>query len=151
MANNVELREISKARLRSAGKLIEAEDWLGAVYMMAWALECALKAVTCKTLHLQNYPENTKDKKANDYFRTHRFDRLLTVSGLENIFTSRGDVDAYQNWSDFTEDLQGDWPEIRYPQKRSHIWTESKVKSMYTNLKDTEKGIIAIISRKHKW
>ncbi len=147
MANNVELREISKARLKSAEKLMIVEDWLGAAYMMAWSLECALKAVTCKTLHLQNYPE---DKRTSDYFMTHRFDRLLIVSGMENVFSSRGDVDTYQNWSDFTGQFQTtDWPNMRYDPNPQ--WTKSKVENMYTYLKDPQNGIITTIIEKRKW
>lgn len=149
MASNRELRNISKARLKSAQNLIEVKDWLGAAYMMAWSLECALKATTCKTLHLQNYPENTHDKQIDAYFMTHRFDRLLIVSGMENMFSSRGNIDAYQNWSDFTGEFPTDWPSMRYPSTQQ--WTESKVKRLYTNLRDPQNGILAVIINKKKW
>lgn len=149
MANGKELREISKGRLRSAKILMDCKDWHGAAYMLAYALECALKAATCKTLNLIVYPENTKSKHINSYFMTHRFEQLLVVSGLEHIFSPRGTADAWQNWSDFTLAYPADWPAIRYD--LSMNWDEVKVKKLYSNLTDASHGIVTIIKERKKW
>lgn len=149
MANNRELRGISKKRLKTVQILINAGDWDGAAYMMGYALECALKAVTCKTLHLVSYPENTRNDKIDNYFMTHRFDQLLVVSGMEDIFSSRGPAESWRNWSEFTAEYQGSWTEMRYD--RDIVWDEAKIRKLYNNLKDPNYGIITEITRRHKW
>jgi len=150
MATNCsELRRIAKARLKSAETLAKANDWHGAAYLLGYVLECALKAVTCKTLHLITYPENTKYDKINSYFMTHRFEQLLVVSGLEDIFSSRGPQQAWQNWSDFTLEYQNDWPSMRYDLKT--VWNEVKVVKLYNNLTEPGDGILTIIKKRKKW
>jgi hypothetical protein len=96
MANGVGLKEIALARLETTEVLIEAKDWDGAGYMLGHVLECALKAVICKTLNLVEYPEYTKNEKTDGYFMTHKFDQLLIASGMENIFSPRGPIQAFQ-------------------------------------------------------
>ncbi|OGK12872.1 hypothetical protein A3A93_06620 [Candidatus Roizmanbacteria bacterium RIFCSPLOWO2_01_FULL_38_12] len=149
MANGSDLRDISKARLKSVKILMDSKDWHGAAYMLAYALECALKAVTCKTLDLLAYPVNTKYKNIDSYFMTHRFEQLLIVSGLESTFSSRGPSQAWKNWSDFTIEYPGDWPSMRYDAKT--IWDATKVKRLYNNLTEPQYGIITIIKRRRKW
>lgn len=149
MANCTDLKKIAQARLRSARTLMKADDWHGAAYMLGYVLECALKAVTCKTLNLVTYPDNTKNDKINSYFMTHRFEQLLIVSGLEGIFSSRGPQKAWQNWSDFTLEYPGDWPSMRYELKT--IWNETKVIKLYENLMEQTSGILTIIKRRGKW
>lgn len=149
MANCAELRIIAKSRLKSAEILMKATDWHGAAYMLGYALECALKAATCKTLHLITYPDNTKNDKINSYFMTHRFEQLLIVSGLEDIFSSRGPQKAWQNWSDFTLEYPGEWPSMRYDLKT--VWDKIKVEKLYNNLTEPIDGMMTIIKRRGKW
>jgi hypothetical protein len=110
--------EIALARLKSSEILIEAKDWDGAGYLSGHVLECALKAAVCKTLNLLVYPEYTKNEKTDGYFMTHKFDQLLIASGLESIFSSRGPIEAFQYWSDFTKEYPSDWPAMRYDRSR---------------------------------
>lgn len=149
MATGSELKQITEARLKSAETLMYAKDWHGAGYMLGYTLECALKAVTCKTLNLVTYPENHKNDKINSYFMTHRFEQLLIVSGLENIFSSRGTKEAWQNWSDFTLEYPGEWPSMRYD--INTVWDEAKVKRLYQCLVKPRSGILKIIRRNKKW
>lgn len=149
MSNCNELRQIAIARLKSVNTLIKAKDWHGAAYMMGYVLECALKASTCKTLHLISYPDNVKYPNISSYFMTHKFEQLLVVSGLENIFSYRGPVNAWKNWSDFTLEYPGDWPSMRYDIKK--IWDENKVKKLLLNLTEPKYGILSIIKEKRKW
>jgi len=151
MANCNDLKRIAKARLKTAKILIEAKDWDGAAYNLGYVLECALKAVICKTLNLVNYPEYTKNDRTDSYFMTHKFDQLLIASGMEYIFSPRGPIDAFRNWSDFTKEYQGDWPAMRYDRQRLSQFNETKVKTLYTNLTEPNIGILAIISKKRKW
>ncbi|TSC85129.1 MAG: HEPN domain-containing protein [Microgenomates group bacterium Gr01-1014_16] len=148
-ASGKELRKIAKARLKTAKILLEAGDWNGSVYMMGYALECALKASACKALHLTTYPENTRNEKIDTYFMTHKFDQLLIVSGLSDIFGFKGKSEAFRNWSEFTIEYPGDWPSMRYDPKLR--WDEVKTRKLYNNLVDLSNGVIATIKRRHKW
>lgn len=149
MSNRTELKQITKARLRSVETLIKAKDWHGAAYLLGYVLECALKAATCKTLHLVSYPDGTKNPNVSSYFMTHKFEQLLVVSGLENIFSSRGPTKAWQNWSSFTIEYPGDWPIMRYDAKK--IWDEIKVKKLFSNITEPKYGILSIIKDQRKW
>lgn len=149
MANRKELIKVTKARLKSANTLIAASDWHGAAYMLGYVLECALKATVCKTLHLVSYPENTRNIKIDTYFMTHRFEELLLVSGLEDIFSARGPAPAWQNWSNFVIEYTGDWTSMRYDINR--IWTEAKIRKLLSNLVEPKYGIISIIKDKKRW
>ena len=119
--------------------------------MLGYVLECALKAAVCKTLNLLNYPEYTKNQKTDEYFMTHKFDQLLIASGLEYLFSTRGSVDAFQYWSDFTKEYPGDWPAMRYDRSRQKQFDEVKVKKLYTILREDSKGILSIIEQEKKW
>lgn len=149
MANLVELRTITRQRLKTAKILITAGDWDGAAYMLGYVLECALKAVTCKTLHLVQYPEN-KSERIDSFFMTHRFDQLLIISGMSDVFNIKGPIESYRNWSEFTQEYPGDWPGMRYDQKYNS-WGEAKVRRLYTNLTDKQGGILTEIIRRKRW
>lgn len=149
MVDNLRLKRIIRQRLRTVQILIQADDWDVAAYMMGLVLECALKAAVCKTLKLIKYPEYTKNKKIDDYFMTHKFDQLLIVSGLSDVFSDRGNIDAYRNWSEFTSEFLGDWPTMRYDPERN--WNALKVKNLYTNLTDPKHGILTEIKKRKKW
>ncbi len=151
MASNLDLREISKKRLKSSEILISAQDWDGAPLMLGLPLECAIKAVICKTLHLGNYPERTHKSKIDQYFMTHDFDQLLLVSGMDNIFGVRGPVDTSWNWSQFMEDYVGDWWSMKYDPTKLSIWNEEKIKERYNNLMSKQGGVINEIKKRRLW
>lgn len=148
MANCDDLKRISEARLKTAEILINAQDWEGAAYMMGYVLECALKAVVCKTLHLQSYPDKADD--ISKFFKTHKFDPLLILSGLQDTFNTGAPIAVWQSWSEFTGEYPGDWPAMRY-NAPGLTWNEVKVKKMYTNLIDPVHGIITQIKLKRRW
>ena len=102
MATQSEFKKLVKIRLRSAKILLDKSDWEGSGYFMGLALECALKASTCKTLRISNYPEAHQDKKVPDFFMTHSFLRLLLVSGLSDIFDiKRGDIPSKPDMGEY--------------------------------------------------
>ena len=151
MASAKELKAISQARLKTAKILIEAEDWDGSAYIMGFALEIALKAVICKTLHLVNYPENTKNRTTDAFFMTHNFDQLLKASGMEDLFSARGKGDEFRNWGDFTQEYQGDWTAMRYNPERLERFKKEEVERLYNNLVGKPSGIITVIKTKRRW
>lgn len=151
MAGLVDFKEISQARLKTVAILLDARDWDGASYMMGYVLECALKAVICKTLHLVSYPENTRNDKIDGYFMTHKFDQLLIPSGMEDVFSTRGKPDAFRSWSDFTKEYPGDWPGMRYDRQRLKQFDEAKVRKLYNDLVGEPDGILATIEKEKRW
>jgi hypothetical protein len=147
-----DLKKIANARLLSAETLIAAGDWHGAAYMLPYALECALKAVVCKTLHLQVYPDKDKSKtEIRTFFTTHLFDQLLVVSGLQDIYHPSVGGIPYKYWSDFTIEYPGRWVEMRYNLERMEQFDEKKIKELYLKLKDKTNGIFTIIEENKRW
>jgi hypothetical protein len=144
-----DLKRIALARVKGAKHLIDKKDWDGAVQMMGLALECALKSVVCKTLKLPTYPlTHPKDKKVQEFFMTHSFDRLLLVSGLSDIFSAAGDSFIFDNWSEFTLAYQGEWTAMRYI---DGAFDETKAMKLCSCLYGNSNGIIRIIAKKKKW
>jgi len=148
MADSKQLKLIAKARLRSVEFLMKAKDWDGAVYMMGYVLECALKASVCKTLRLSEYPEN---RKTDGHFMTHNLDQLLVLSGMSDLFNISAPVVIFQNWSEFTQEFQGDWPAMRYNYNRLQSFDEIKTKKLHNNLIDGPNGILSVITKKKRW
>jgi len=148
MTNQTDLRAIARNRLKTAKTLITSRDWDGAGLMMGYALECALKAAICKTLHLTSYPERT-GKEHDNFFLTHNFDRLLRLSGLENLFGVNGIGGGV--WSNFTQDYHGEWIAMRYETTK---FDETRVRVLYNCLTAKiagSEGIFTILNKARKW
>ncbi len=147
MASRNDLKKIALRRFKSADQLIKVSDWDGASLMMGLSLECALKAVTCKTLGLDNYPETRKVKSINNFFKTHNFDELLVVSGTDSIFGIRGSGYPAWNWAEFMTQYEGDWWNMKYDLNKIKSWDEDKTKKIYTHLK----GLLDEIKVRKLW
>jgi len=154
MATGLELKAISKKRLKTVGYLLSAKDWEAAVYLMGMTLEIALKSAACKALHLDNYPESQHID--DGYFKTHSFDRLLRISGCSDIFSLKGSQDAFDNWSLFTEAFifggsSGKWMAMRYDPKMLATLTEVKAKDLYSQLYEDENSILKLMTERRRW
>jgi len=150
MASRGDLVGITKARLKTVDILSSGNDWDVAAYIMGYALETALKAATCRTLHVDQYPDvkSYKNEKIGNYFMTHNFDMLLLVSGLSDIFSVDGIQDAFQNWSDFTQEYSGEWTSMRY---FSGKFNKSSVERLQDALYKDSGSIIKTIGRHKRW
>ena len=146
MANYRELKEIAKSRLRASKILLDHKDFDGAVYIMGYALECCLKAIICKRLNLAQYPDKSGSRDKDNIFKTHKFDILLTLCGLENDFSlSSAPPRRSGNWSEVTK-----WnTELRYEPIGSR--NEAEAKRMYEALVESPDGIITWITKHRKW
>jgi hypothetical protein len=100
------MRLTARARLNDAIALLRARRYDGAVYVCGYAVEIALKARICKHLKWPGYPESRKEFEAFQSFRTHNFDTLLALTGIEFIVRSK----HIAEWSKVT----GWEPEMRY-------------------------------------
>jgi HEPN domain-containing protein len=145
MANHKQLREIAQSRLKAGKTLLDDGDYDGAVYMMGYAIECALKAVICKRLNLASYPDQGVGGEIATFFKTHKFDILLTLSGLEKEFTLAAPQRRSENWSESTK-----WhPDMRYAPVGSK--TKIEAERMHIALSERSDGILSWISKHRKW
>jgi HEPN domain-containing protein len=105
LATRDELRELARLRLREAEALFDAELYDGCVYLCGYVVELALKARICTLLGVEDFP----DKRIPQAFKTHEFEHLRLLAGLENYISPKNE-ELFKNWSAAT-----DWkPEWRY-------------------------------------
>jgi hypothetical protein len=106
MANRRELQKLACLRLKEAEALHTAGCYDGSAYLCGYVVELALKSAVCATLGIDEYPE--KGSRLKDAFKTHDFDDLKLLAGMEAAFT----VNPFRlaNWS-----VASEWkPERRY-------------------------------------
>jgi len=151
MATGKDLQQISRARIKTSQILLAAKDYEASAYMMGYGLEIALKAAACKSLRLDGYPSNTNNKSIDSYFMSHKFDQLLVISGLSDLFSLNGPPNSYKNWSEFVQEYPGDWPSMRYDPKVKLKFDSRKVMRLYNNLYEDAESIINTIIGKRRW
>jgi HEPN domain-containing protein len=99
------LWETARARLKDAEVLLQSQRYDGAVYVCGYAIEIALKERICRTLNWSAFPS---EKGFGGYrsFKTHDFDILLHLSGVEQKILQENYVDwmTVKAWD----------PEVRY-------------------------------------
>jgi hypothetical protein len=105
-----QLREIARERIKDAEALFGAERYDGAMYICGYAVEIALKARICTTLHWPDFPQTDSEfgghNRKYSPFKTHLLDLLLSYSGCEDRIRNR----FIAEWS-----LVGSWdPQSRY-------------------------------------
>jgi HEPN domain-containing protein len=111
MLSRAELKRISTARLQDADILLKARRYDGAMYLCGYAIELGLKLRICKTLHWPEFPETSADFKDLQSFKTHDFNALLRLSGIEATIKTLYLVE----WS-----IVRQWkPELRYSKTKT--------------------------------
>lgn len=106
MLDVTELKKIAGARIEDGEVLFNSSRYDGAIYLCGYAVEIALKARICETLHWTGYPSSKSEFKNYQSFKTHNLDILLNLSGVEQEIKTR----CLNEWSAVAE-----WdPEIRY-------------------------------------
>ncbi|HUT98202.1 MAG TPA: HEPN domain-containing protein [bacterium] len=73
-----DLKQMALDRVRDAQILLEARRYVGAYYLIGYAVECALKAVIAKRTRRHEFPE----KERVDASWTHNFDKLFDKAAL---------------------------------------------------------------------
>ena len=149
MADRKQLKELAHARLKAAKILMNKHDYDGAVYIVGYVLELALKAAICKRLNFQEYPDQgsstVKDEVAN-IFRTHDFGILLTLAGLSaDLSLATASSRLLQNWSDLTT-----WKSSsRYEPIGTYKATDAQ--RMVEALEEKPDGMLTWLKGKKKW
>lgn len=89
MISVLDLKTVSKGRVKDAQVLQKAGRFDGAVYMCGYAVEIALKARACRTLKWVGFPETKTEFAALQSFKTHNLEVLLRLSGTEGKIRSK--------------------------------------------------------------
>jgi HEPN domain-containing protein len=84
-----DLRRLAKARLQDAEALFQARRFDGAVYVVGYSVEIALKARICKTLRWKDFPSTQKEFEGLGNFRIHRLSMLLRLSGRDEFIKTK--------------------------------------------------------------
>ncbi len=94
--NRTDFQQLSRIRVAEATVLLDNGHFLGAYYLLGYAVECALKACIAKQLRRYDFPDR---QRVNDSY-THDLDKLLRVSGMraELDVDRQTDADLERNW-----------------------------------------------------
>jgi HEPN domain-containing protein len=84
-----DIRRLARARLADAEVLLAAGRFDGAVYVVGYAVEIALKARICKTLRWPEFPTTQGEFKELTSFKTHKLPILLRLSGRETFIKTK--------------------------------------------------------------
>lgn len=123
-------------RVADAEVLLDAGKWPAAYYLLGYAVECALKACAARQFQRDKVPEKAL---VNDFY-THRFDRLLGISGAGDALEARADVDRAfaENWTTVRA-----WSEAsRY----HHSVSESAAREMVDAVTNPTSGVLTWLS-----
>jgi HEPN domain-containing protein len=93
MSTRRELQRLACLRLREAEALFNSGCHDGCAYLCGYVVELALKAAICATLGIGDYP----DDRLKGAFKTHDFDDLKLLAGMEQAFTTT--TALLTNWS----------------------------------------------------
>ena len=102
-----ELRRTARARLADAKALFQSRRYGAAAYICGYAVEIALKARICRTLHWGDFPSTRGEFEKYRTLQTHDLEVLLRLSGREETVRRK----AVNEWSFF---LKAWNPELRY-------------------------------------
>lgn len=135
MATRGELRGLAQLRLREAEALFKAGLYDGCVYLCGYVVELALKARICAVLAIFEYPDRRQ------HFRTHDFDELKLLAGLEQEITAVNPI-LLENWSIATE-----WkPEWRYQPEGTY--DKAYAEKVLEAIKTEPNGVLYCIARR---
>lgn len=134
MATRRELQMLACLRLKEAEALYAASCYDGWAYLCGYVVELALKAAICANLEVDEYPE----ARLRGGFRTHDFDDLKLLAGMEQVFASAGPT-LLVNWS-----VASQWrPERRY---QVGSCNQPSALRILDALRDYPGGVLACIS-----
>lgn len=136
MATQQQLRRLARLRLHEAETLFDAGCYDGCAYLCGYVVEIALKARICATLGLSDYPD--KGSRLRDALRTHEFDDLKLLAGMDQAFTANPALLA--NWS-----LASKWkPERRYEPEGTY--DKHKALEILDAVRSDPNGVLKCIS-----
>lgn len=134
MVTRRELQKLACLRLKEAEALFNAGCYDGCAYLCGYVAELALKAAVCATLGVGEYPES----RLKGALRTHSFDDLKLLAGMEEAFTAN--PARLANWS-----VASEWkPERRYEPEGTY--DQSAAVGILDAVRNYPDGVLACIS-----
>lgn len=130
--NRQELQRIADLRVADADRLLAAERYEGAYYLLGYAVECALKACIAKQIREFDFPDR---KLVLDSY-VHDLSKLLNISGVKALHDeAMGTNRAFAtNWS-----LVKEWTEkSRY---KTSV-PEAVANDFYSAVTDPNSGVL---------
>jgi HEPN domain-containing protein len=138
MATRRELQKLACLRLREAEALFTAGCYDGCAYLCGYVVELALKATICSTLGIEKYPE--KDSRLREALKTHDFDDLKLMAGMDMTFTINSAL--FANWSAASK-----WkPERRYDAQGTY--DQAAAMEILDAINSYPDGVLACISQR---
>lgn len=140
MPNRVELKNLSKTRLKEVKALYNKRLYDGASYLAGYVIELALKARICKVLNI-DYPDEGEISKS---FKTHKLDILIKLGGLYNKFDDELNTNTNFkiNWS-----LIKTWSEeFRYQPAGTN--NQNDVEDLIAAIENPHDGILTWIKKR---
>jgi hypothetical protein len=139
MPTRADLKDLAKLRLEEAEYLYRKQLHNGSVYLCGYVVEFALKARICKVLKLQEYPDKSEIGR---FFRTHDFEVLKLLAGLQNEITISKNTPLFNNWSIATR-----WkPEQRYMPVGTFGAQQAAI--IISSIKDSPNGVLTWLSKR---
>lgn len=141
MPSRDELKALARTRLKEAEALSATQLYDGCSYLAGYVVELALKATICRHLDLTANPESGDWGKV---FRTHRYDDLVRLAGLERKFDAARTANPglMANWSILTT-----WSEqVRYQPVGSN--PKARAQDMLRALADPNDGVFTWIKKR---
>ena len=134
-----DLKKLARLRLKEAEQLYKKGLYDGCVYLCGYVVECALKARICRFLHLDTYPS---EGEYGRIFRTHDFELLKLLAGLQGEISITSNKRLFENWSTATK-----WePEQRYVRAGSS--NRQQAADVLASIKDQPNGVLAWLAKK---
>jgi HEPN domain-containing protein len=134
MVTRRELQKLACLRLKEAEALFSAGCYDGCAYLSGYVVELALKAAVCATLGVGEYPED----RFKGALKTHSFDDLKLLAGMEQAFTSN--PNRLANWSVASERK----PKRRYEPEGTY--DQAAAVGILDAVRDYPDGVLACIS-----
>ena len=136
MSTRRELQKLACLRLKEAEALFGSGCYDGCAYLCGYVVELALKAAVCSSLGVTEYPE--KGSRLREAFKTHDFDDLKLLAGMEQAF--KANDTRFANWS-----LASEWkPERRYEPEGSY--DHAAAEGILDAVRGYPDGVLACIS-----
>jgi len=136
MASRRDLQRLACLRLKEAEALYSSDCYDGCAYLCGYVIELGLKTAICSRLGVDDYPE--KGSRLRDALRTHDFDDLKLLAGMNRAFESSANLLA--NWS-----LASEWtPERRYDP--AGTFDQATAEAILEAVRNYPDGILACIS-----
>lgn len=139
LTTRADLKKLAKLRLKEAEHLYRKGLYDGCVYLCGYVVECAMKARICRFLGLTGYPAHGEHSRI---FKTHNFDLLKLLAGLQGEINVTKNRQLFENWSAATK-----WePDQRYLPPGTY--NKQQAADALASIKDDPNGVLTWLAKR---